>query len=297
MVQALDDAAQIAVPVIVGVAPGPHVQLIETAPCHHDGSGPESCAGLMFRTIPLVLLPATAPIDSAGYSWWAAAYPRNELPLRRRLADTRSVRPALELVAVIIFPTAAAYAVIGGFRAFRWYSERRDRNRPVTDRADRAAQREPAAAARGARSGREPDGHARQEPSPAGASRAPTSTPCAQPASGWKSATPPGRQALPRPKSTGSSRPCGSVGWMSGRRRRAERGGSAARDAVSHTIDAWFVSSPYPMRSTKRLCANVSLAGEAELIVACGDLPFDYLGLPDERAGRAARVRAGKPRS
>jgi hypothetical protein len=32
-------------------------------------------------------------------------------------------------VAVIIFPTAAAYAVIGGFRAFRWNSERRYRNR------------------------------------------------------------------------------------------------------------------------------------------------------------------------
>jgi hypothetical protein len=43
-----------------------------------------------------------------------------------------NVRPALELVAVIIFPTAAAYAVIGGFRVFRWYSERRYRNSPVT---------------------------------------------------------------------------------------------------------------------------------------------------------------------
>jgi ElaB/YqjD/DUF883 family membrane-anchored ribosome-binding protein len=42
------------------------------------------------------------------------------------------VGTALELVAVIIFPTAAAYAVIGGFRAFRWYSDRRDRNRAVT---------------------------------------------------------------------------------------------------------------------------------------------------------------------
>jgi ElaB/YqjD/DUF883 family membrane-anchored ribosome-binding protein len=30
---------------------------------------------------------------------------------------------------VIIFPTAAAYAVIGGVRAFRWYTERRYRNR------------------------------------------------------------------------------------------------------------------------------------------------------------------------
>jgi ElaB/YqjD/DUF883 family membrane-anchored ribosome-binding protein len=30
---------------------------------------------------------------------------------------------------VIIFPTAAAYAVIGGIRAFRWYTERRYRNR------------------------------------------------------------------------------------------------------------------------------------------------------------------------
>jgi hypothetical protein len=44
----------------------------------------------------------------------------------------RNVGPALELVAVIIFPTAAAYALIGGVRAFRWYSERRYRNRPVT---------------------------------------------------------------------------------------------------------------------------------------------------------------------
>ena len=33
---------------------------------------------------------------------------------------------------MIIFPTAAAYALIGGVRAFRWYAERRYRNRPVT---------------------------------------------------------------------------------------------------------------------------------------------------------------------
>ncbi len=34
---------------------------------------------------------------------------------------------ALELVAVILFPTAAGYAVIGGFRGFRWFTERRRR--------------------------------------------------------------------------------------------------------------------------------------------------------------------------
>jgi hypothetical protein len=33
---------------------------------------------------------------------------------------------------VIIFPTAAAYALIGAARAFRRYSERRYRSRPVT---------------------------------------------------------------------------------------------------------------------------------------------------------------------
>jgi hypothetical protein len=40
--------------------------------------------------------------------------------------------PAIELVAVILFPTAAAYAMIGGGRAFRWYIERRRSIRPVT---------------------------------------------------------------------------------------------------------------------------------------------------------------------
>ncbi len=40
--------------------------------------------------------------------------------------------PALELVAVILFPTAAAYALIGGFRALRWYTERRRSSRAVT---------------------------------------------------------------------------------------------------------------------------------------------------------------------
>ena len=40
--------------------------------------------------------------------------------------------PALELVAVILFPTAAAYALIGGFRTLRWYTERRRRGRAVS---------------------------------------------------------------------------------------------------------------------------------------------------------------------
>jgi hypothetical protein len=32
--------------------------------------------------------------------------------------------PALELVAVILFPTAAGFAVLGSIRAFRWFTER-----------------------------------------------------------------------------------------------------------------------------------------------------------------------------
>ncbi len=39
--------------------------------------------------------------------------------------------PALELVAAILFPVAAGYAVLGGIRAFRWFTERR-RARVVT---------------------------------------------------------------------------------------------------------------------------------------------------------------------
>ncbi len=40
--------------------------------------------------------------------------------------------PALELVAVILFPTAAGFALLGSIRAFRWLTERHRRDRVVT---------------------------------------------------------------------------------------------------------------------------------------------------------------------
>jgi hypothetical protein len=40
--------------------------------------------------------------------------------------------PAIELVAVILLPTAAGYALIGGFRALRWYNQRSYKRRFVT---------------------------------------------------------------------------------------------------------------------------------------------------------------------
>jgi hypothetical protein len=39
------------------------------------------------------------------------------------------VRTVVELVIVILLPTAAGYAIIGGFRAFRWQAEFRYRRR------------------------------------------------------------------------------------------------------------------------------------------------------------------------
>ncbi len=52
--------------------------------------------------------------------------------LRRRGGPTLgNVGTAFELVAVILFPTAAGYAVLGGIRALRWYTEHRRAGKPV----------------------------------------------------------------------------------------------------------------------------------------------------------------------
>jgi hypothetical protein len=49
------------------------------------------------------------------------------------------VVPVIELIAVVLLPTVAVYALLGGFRLMRWAAQRRSlrRPRPWADRADR----------------------------------------------------------------------------------------------------------------------------------------------------------------
>ena len=46
------------------------------------------------------------------------------------MTQTEGVSPAIELIFVILLPTAVGYAVLGSIRAFRWASERRSRKHP-----------------------------------------------------------------------------------------------------------------------------------------------------------------------
>jgi hypothetical protein len=50
--------------------------------------------------------------------------------------------------------------------------------------------------------------------------------------------------------------------------------------AISDEVDDALVADPTAVRG-------------AQLILACGDLLFEYSGLADERAGRPAGLRAG----
>jgi hypothetical protein len=53
------------------------------------------------------------------------------LPCPGRLADTgRVVVRVIELIAVVLLPTAAVYAFLGSFRLVRWAAERRSLRRP-----------------------------------------------------------------------------------------------------------------------------------------------------------------------
>src|SRR6266702_8281566 len=78
---------------------------------------------------------------------------------------------------------------------------------------------------------------------------------------------PPGR-ACPSPRSTGSRRRCAGMASTCGGRRRAEphrhNRGMVRVLAVADEVD-------------EGLCADLGRARGAELILACGDLPFDYL--------------------
>ena len=175
---------------------------------------------------------------------------------------------------MIIFPTAAAYALIGGVRAFRWYAERRYRNRPVTTESIERL------GANLRRLRAELEAVENKMGTPAKnlrlrALRAAYIDALCSACHRLEVSQPARPPALPRPKFTGSSRPCGSVGLMSGRWRRTERGSSPAPVLAyhRHVVRVLAVSD----EADEGLCANVGLASGAELILACGDLPFDYL--------------------
>ena len=46
------------------------------------------------------------------------------------MTETEGVSPAIELIFVILLPTALGYAVLGSIRGWRWAAERRSRSRP-----------------------------------------------------------------------------------------------------------------------------------------------------------------------
>ena len=46
------------------------------------------------------------------------------------MTETEGVSPAIELIFVILLPTALGYAVLGSIRAFRWAAARRSRRHP-----------------------------------------------------------------------------------------------------------------------------------------------------------------------
>jgi phosphatidylserine/phosphatidylglycerophosphate/cardiolipin synthase-like enzyme len=46
------------------------------------------------------------------------------------VTETEGVSPAIELIFVILLPTAVGYAVLGSFRACRWAAERHSRKHP-----------------------------------------------------------------------------------------------------------------------------------------------------------------------
>jgi hypothetical protein len=74
MIKPGDHTVQIAAAVLASAEPRPDVHLIE------HGAVPPA--------VLVMLLSATSPIDSAGFPGGWQLYPRNQLPLRRRLADT-----------------------------------------------------------------------------------------------------------------------------------------------------------------------------------------------------------------
>jgi hypothetical protein len=46
------------------------------------------------------------------------------------VTQTEGVSPAIELIFVMLLPTAVGYVVLGSIRAFRWAAERRSRKHP-----------------------------------------------------------------------------------------------------------------------------------------------------------------------
>jgi len=49
------------------------------------------------------------------------------LPWPGAVAETGSVSPVIELIIIILLPTALGYAVLGSIRGYRWMAERRSR--------------------------------------------------------------------------------------------------------------------------------------------------------------------------
>ena len=176
------------------------------------------------------------------------------------------MRPVIELIGIVLLPTAIGYALImeraagplGGPAAAGAAAD----HRPGARRADRAAGR--AAAPAACRAGRPGDPQRRAGQGHAAARRArrlPRSAPDRLPAAGGDPA------AARRPCAAGRDLPRG------GRPARARTGRPRGRHPLImvRVLAVSDVVNP-------ALDADVTGVRDAELILACGDLPFEYLG-------------------
>ena len=197
------------------------------------------------------------------------------------MTETDGVTGAIELIFVILLPTAVGYAVLGSIRACRWAAERRSRRRarthPVTaepierlaarmrrlraeleateTRTDVPAKGMRLRAIRGAYLDLMRVACERLDVSPrrpVTRSRRPTST-------------------APRPR-------CAAAAWTSGKPPHADPPagtGSHQFAAYDHSVVRVLAVSDVVEEG---LWADVGPVRGADLILGCGDLPFEYLG-------------------